>query len=156
MLINPSGSGKTPLLLEGLYHRWGFYFVVKQDTTSIGSRDFALFMSQLDDAKDYGEAKKRSESSVLDPGAVDHIRQVARARLAQMLSARFLLLGLLVQEASNLPGGYNRRSTVYGCFCRCNRQYLTCISRKTFSQTSRNSSEAPRPTSWSLGYARSV
>ena len=63
-------------------------------------------MSQLDLAKDYGrKAKKRGKGGVLDPEAVDHIRQVARARLAQMLFARFLLLGLLVQEARNLPGG---------------------------------------------------
>jgi hypothetical protein len=37
--------------------------------------------------------------------AIEHIRETAERRLAQLLLARFLLLDLLVQEAENLPGG---------------------------------------------------
>jgi len=66
-------------------------------------------MSQLDDANDYAEAKKRSRDGFLDPEAIRQMRQVARGRLAQMLCARFLLLDLLVQEARNLQGGLQQK-----------------------------------------------
>jgi len=66
-------------------------------------------MSQLDDAKGYAEAKKRSRDGVLDLEAINHRRQVARGRLAQLLYARFLLLDLLVQEARNLQGGLQQK-----------------------------------------------
>lgn len=41
----------------------------------------------------------------LDPRFIKHIRDVARGRLAQLLLARFLLLGLLIQEAEKLERG---------------------------------------------------
>ena len=66
-------------------------------------------MSQLDDANDHEEAKKRCRDGPLDPEPIKHARQVARGCLAQMLYARFLLLELLVQEAQNLHGGLQQR-----------------------------------------------
>jgi hypothetical protein len=39
-LINTSGSGKTRILLEGLCHRWGFYYTCL-DGDGIGSNDLA-------------------------------------------------------------------------------------------------------------------
>ena len=58
-------------------------------------------MSQLDNAKD--------DAGLLGPKAIEHIRQVARVRLAQLLLARFLLLELLVQETRNLQGGLRQK-----------------------------------------------
>ena len=45
----------------------------------------------------------------LDPTFVKHIRDVARGRLAQLLLARFLLLGLLIEEVGKLKRGLQQK-----------------------------------------------
>ena len=109
VLINTSGSGKTRLLLEGLCRQWGFYFVAKQDTTTIGSNDLWSVMKELDNSQDYTDAKERIGGADQNPEAAQaaftHIREVVERRLAQLLLARFLLLDLLVQEAQKFQEG---------------------------------------------------
>jgi hypothetical protein len=34
-----SGSGKTRMLLQGLYRSWGLYFISQVNSSQIGSRD---------------------------------------------------------------------------------------------------------------------
>ncbi|KAI5830889.1 hypothetical protein K523DRAFT_301671 [Schizophyllum commune Tattone D] len=54
LLHNVSGSGKTSLLLEGLRHRWGLYFVGVVDSWSIGSRDICTALEILADERSAG------------------------------------------------------------------------------------------------------
>jgi len=59
-------------------------------------------MRELDNAKDYTNAKEIMGAGFgpeATTRAITHMRETARRRLAQLLLARFLLLGLLVQEA---------------------------------------------------------
>jgi hypothetical protein len=102
VLINTSGSGKTRLLLDGLCHHWGFYFVAKQDVAGIGSTDFWDLMQQLDDSLDYRLAKQNKEN---DPAAYAHIGEKTHRRLLQLLLARLYLLNLFREEAEGLPDG---------------------------------------------------
>ena len=66
-------------------------------------------MGQLDNAKDNATANKKNDAGLLGPQAIEHIRQVTRRRLAQLLLARFLLLELLVQETRDLQGGLRQK-----------------------------------------------
>jgi hypothetical protein len=63
-------------------------------------------MRELDDAADYKRAKKAYPKT---NAAIDHIREVAERRLAQLLLARFLLLDIFVQEAQKIPGGLQEK-----------------------------------------------
>lgn len=102
MLINTSGSGKTRLLLDGLCHHWGLYFVAKQDVAGIGSRDFWNLMDQLDATLNYKLATQNKEN---DPAAYLHIAEKTHRRLLQLLLARLYLLNLFREEAEDLPNG---------------------------------------------------
>jgi hypothetical protein len=109
VLINTSGSGKTWLLLEGLCRRWGFYFVAKPDRAGKGSGDLWQIMGELDDARDCKRAKTSKEADSKAKATIEHIREAAEYRLAQLLLARFLLLNLLVQEARKTLGGLQEK-----------------------------------------------
>ena len=102
MLINTSGSGKIRLLLDGLCHHWGFYFVAKQDVTGIGSEDFWKLMYQLDSSLNYKLAKQNKEN---DPAAYLHIAEKTQHHLHQLFLARLYLLNLFHEEAQRLPNG---------------------------------------------------
>ena len=77
--------------------------------SGIGSRDFELFMSELDNAKNYAKANKKDDAGLLGPQAIEHLRKMARRRLAQLLLARFLLLQLFAQETGHLQGGLQQK-----------------------------------------------
>ncbi|KAI5830895.1 hypothetical protein K523DRAFT_351224 [Schizophyllum commune Tattone D] len=47
LLQNVSGSGKTSLIIEGLRHHWGFYFVGTIDSWNIGSNDISNIVYRL-------------------------------------------------------------------------------------------------------------
>ncbi|KAI5888994.1 uncharacterized protein SCHCODRAFT_02750631 [Schizophyllum commune H4-8] len=47
LLQNVSGSGKTSLVIEGLRHHWGFYFVGAVDSWGIGSNDISNTVDML-------------------------------------------------------------------------------------------------------------
>ena len=102
VLINTSGSGKTRLCLEGLCQNWGFYGVVQQASDDIGSGDFWKLMSSLDGSRHYQSAKSRG---IHDDDAVRHMHEKAEHRVLQFLVARFILLNLLIEEASKSEGG---------------------------------------------------
>ena len=102
MLINTSGSGKTRLGLHGLCQNWGFYGVVKQAEDDIGSEDFWQLMSSLDNSYHYSSAKS---CGIHDDAAARHMHDKVHHRVLQFLLARFLLLNLLITEASKCEGG---------------------------------------------------
>jgi hypothetical protein len=68
-------------------------------------------MADLDISLDYRKARSvvSQDNAAADQkrmkAAVDHMREKADRRILQFLLARFLLLNLLVEEASKLPGG---------------------------------------------------
>jgi hypothetical protein len=86
-----------------LCQRWGFYFVAQRDKGDIGSDDLEKIMRELDKSTGYEKAKTTMKGSDQGPEATEtaakHIREVVERRLAQLLLARCLLLGLLVEEA---------------------------------------------------------
>jgi hypothetical protein len=104
MLVNTSGAGKTRLLLDGLCHMWGFYFVGSNDADGIGSSDLDTFVKELDDAAGYSEAYVASKSDKDKQAGFDHIQSLTRRRFLQLLLARFLLLNLLIKEAKESGG----------------------------------------------------
>lgn len=63
----------------------------------MGSEDFENLMSDLDFSLDYSRAKSRGSH---DDAARLHMQQKVRRRVLQFLLARFILLNLLVDEAS--------------------------------------------------------
>jgi hypothetical protein len=102
ILINTAGSGKTRLGLHGLCEYWGFYGVVGQASDGIGSGDFWDLMSSLDDSLDYRHAQSRGSQN--DSAAL-HMHEKVQHRVLQFLLARFLLLNLLIAEASKSEEG---------------------------------------------------
>jgi hypothetical protein len=102
VLINTPGSGKTRLGLHGLCQNWGFYAVVKQAEDGMGSEDFWKLMSSLDDSLGYRDAKLFGSSNEV---AALHMQEKVQHRVLQFLLARFLLLNLLIEEASKCEGG---------------------------------------------------
>lgn len=105
--MNTSGSGKTHIGLHGLCQYWGFYGVIQQASDG-GSEDFWRLMSSLDTSRDYDTAKLLGigDGGVLsDACGSQHMHQKAQHRVLQFVLARFLLLDLLITEASQSDGG---------------------------------------------------
>jgi hypothetical protein len=55
-LVNTSGSGKTRILIEGLLHRWGFYFTFARgfdvgsmpgENDNLGSADMSNVLERI-------------------------------------------------------------------------------------------------------------
>jgi hypothetical protein len=72
----------------------------------MGSPDFSQLVMGLDGSTDYKKAKDmtRGDQASRVTG-FNHMKEKVERRLAQLLLARFLLLGLLVEEARKLTGG---------------------------------------------------
>ncbi|PVF91079.1 hypothetical protein CPB86DRAFT_421879 [Serendipita vermifera] len=104
IIINTSGSGKTRLLLDGLCHHWGFYFVGAKGVDGIGSEDLSKFFTELNIAEDYDHANEARKKDRGNDAAFKHMQNVVHRRLSQLLLARFLLLNLLMEEARNTGG----------------------------------------------------
>jgi hypothetical protein len=82
-----------------LCHHWGFYFVA--DEKEIGSEDFRRIIGDFKNYRDYERAKKINESNLQThwQESIRHAQETASHGLSQLLLSRFLLLGLLVEEA---------------------------------------------------------
>jgi hypothetical protein len=76
--------------------------VVKQGPDEIGSDDFWHLMQNLDKSLHYNLAKS---IGIHDEAAACHMQQKVHRRILQFLLARFYLLHLLVDEASECKGG---------------------------------------------------
>ncbi|KAL1719246.1 hypothetical protein EV715DRAFT_290458 [Schizophyllum commune] len=63
LLQNVSGSGKTSLIIEGLRHHWGFYFVGTVDSWNIGSNDISNIVYRLSGS---GQDRLQCEDTCMD------------------------------------------------------------------------------------------
>jgi hypothetical protein len=68
----------------------------------MGSEDFGQLMSSLDNSRGYRDAKLFGSSHDI---AALHMQEKVEHRILQFLLARFLLLNLLIEEASKCEGG---------------------------------------------------
>jgi hypothetical protein len=96
LLLNTSGSGKTRLLLDGLCHRWGFYFVA--DENEVGSEDFRAVIGDFKNYRDHERATEMNKGNLETPESIRHVQETASRGLSQLLLSRFLLLELLLEE----------------------------------------------------------
>jgi hypothetical protein len=96
-LCNTSGSGKTRLLLEGLWQHWGLYFTANPRPEDLGSRDVELITKEL---AEYGRFKAISTEEDL----VEN-RRVAIRRFLVILYVRLYIFGIFLQCAQSRPGG---------------------------------------------------
>ncbi|KAF8577725.1 hypothetical protein K439DRAFT_1532343 [Ramaria rubella] len=79
---NVSGSGKTRMLLQGLYRTWGFYLVCQVDSNGIGSRDLATAISRLLKMKGWTEPLPKSQRATLSASnSNDQFKTVLLAHL---------------------------------------------------------------------------
>jgi hypothetical protein len=68
----------------------------------MGSSDFEQLISSLDISRDYDRARS---SGNRETNALRHMHEKVHRRILQFLLARFLLLNLLIEEASECEGG---------------------------------------------------
>src|SRR5262245_4874940 len=98
ILVNTFGSGKTRLVLEGLCHHWGFYFVVKPDSAGIGSSDVYQIIEKLHRIKRYSQAED-DWKKVKNPAVIQHMIDTLQWGLARALLARVLFFKFFIQTA---------------------------------------------------------
>lgn len=80
--------------------------------TGIGSDDLWEVLTGRDHAESYGSARAMMEESQTPKAtqrAIEHIREVTRRHLAQVLLARILVLRLLLQEAQSSSEGLQEK-----------------------------------------------
>ncbi|KAF8584789.1 hypothetical protein K439DRAFT_1633194 [Ramaria rubella] len=94
IFCNVSGSGKTRVLLQGLYRTWGFYFVCQVDSNGIGSRDIATAILLLSKTKGWTEPLPERRSLALL--ASNDNDQIAQAQFKTVLLARLIILNLFL------------------------------------------------------------
>ncbi|KAG8813583.1 hypothetical protein FRC18_002395 [Serendipita sp. 400] len=95
-LCNTSGSGKTRLLLEGLWHNWGYYFTASNKFDGIGSLDVRSISnaSWIDDLKIPDTAE-----------VVGNNRAVAQRRFRLVLLIRIVAFRIFLNHASKSSTG---------------------------------------------------
>ncbi|KAG8813639.1 hypothetical protein FRC17_001475, partial [Serendipita sp. 399] len=97
-LCNASGSGKTRLLLEGLWRNWGFYFISRHKLDDIRSSDFKQILKDMETGliplTDENHATVQRQNLIF-----------ASYHLRLLLYIRFLVFRIYLECASALPGG---------------------------------------------------
>ncbi|KAF8584064.1 hypothetical protein K439DRAFT_1660894 [Ramaria rubella] len=94
IFCNVSGSGKTRMLLQGLYRTWGFYFVCQVDFNGIGSRDIATAISRLSKTQGWTEPLPERRSAALLASNDNDL--IAQAQFKSVLLARLIILNLFL------------------------------------------------------------
>ncbi|KAG8817217.1 hypothetical protein FRC17_011324 [Serendipita sp. 399] len=97
-LCNTSGSGKTRLLLEGLWRDWGFYFTAYNGFDHIGSSDFGRVLADME-----ASLTRLTEDNYAMAHAQNRI--LASRHLHLLLYVRILAFRIYLECASALPGG---------------------------------------------------
>jgi hypothetical protein len=97
-VCNTSGSGKTRLLLEGLWRNWGFYFTARNQPEGVGSSDLEQVL--LDLRRRLKKITDENDSTVLNDN-----QDVAARRLLLILYVRIFVFRVFLQCASAMPGG---------------------------------------------------
>ncbi|KAJ7141999.1 hypothetical protein C8R46DRAFT_1360977 [Mycena filopes] len=102
VLVNTSGSGKTRLLFEGLYHEWGMYFTTVQDSSRLGSSDILNLIDELSsDAKFSPDLSDNPADSINE---VASNRRQIRLRFSEVLLARLLIFSIFLDTANECGG----------------------------------------------------
>ncbi|KAG8836664.1 hypothetical protein FRC18_010929 [Serendipita sp. 400] len=96
-LCNTSGSGKTRLLLEGLWRNWGFYFTARNKPDEIGSSDF---MEVLEDMRRLIPLTEDNCST-----AQAGNRDFTSRRFLLLIYVRLLVFRIYLECASKMAGG---------------------------------------------------
>jgi hypothetical protein len=97
-VCNTSGSGKTRLLLEGLWRNWGFYFTARTQPEGVGSSDLEQVLLDLE-----GRLKKITNKNHTK-ALVDN-QDVAARRSLLILYVRMFVFRVFLECASAMPGG---------------------------------------------------
>jgi hypothetical protein len=99
-LCNTSGSGKTRLLLEGLWRNWGLYFTASIRLGGLGSSDLEHVLQQLEQQDRL--TKLTEENRIL---ALDENRGAMSRLCILLLYVRLVALRIFLECASAQPGG---------------------------------------------------
>jgi hypothetical protein len=98
-LCNTSGSGKTRLLLEGLWRHWGLYFTARTLPESIGSRDLELTFENLKASTRLSPLPSENPDMQLKVN-----REVTVRYCLRVLYARVLVFRVFLECAARLGG----------------------------------------------------
>jgi hypothetical protein len=98
-LCNTSGSGKTRLLLEGLWRHWGLYFTARTLPESIGSRDLELTFENLKVSTRLSPLPSENPDMTLKAN-----REVTVRSCLRVLYARVLVFRVFLECAARLGG----------------------------------------------------
>ncbi|KIM25388.1 hypothetical protein M408DRAFT_210132 [Serendipita vermifera MAFF 305830] len=99
-VCNTSGSGKTRLLLEGLWGNWGFYFTARTQPEGVGSSDLE---EVLLDMERFGRLTPITDQNRAT--ALTQNQEVASRRFLLILYARIFIFRAFLECASAMPGG---------------------------------------------------
>ncbi|KAG6899289.1 hypothetical protein C0993_011483, partial [Termitomyces sp. T159_Od127] len=115
-LVNTSGSGKTRLILEGLCHKWGFYFTSLVDSSLLGSSDVQNSIRHyVPDSQGFKSALPPTSSSQHEL-SLNNNRQIASRIFGQLFLARLLVFNLFVDvmdELSDVEDLTDAQTTAY-------------------------------------------
>ncbi|KAG6872270.1 hypothetical protein C0995_011369 [Termitomyces sp. Mi166 len=101
-LVNTSGSGKTRLLLEGLCHKWGFYFTSLVDSSLLGSSDVQNSIRHyVPDSHNFKSTLPPTGSPRCEP-SLNNNRQIANRIFSRLFLARLLVFNLFVDVMNDL------------------------------------------------------
>ncbi|KAG8828588.1 hypothetical protein FRC17_007494 [Serendipita sp. 399] len=101
-LYNTSGSGKTRLLLEGLWENWGLYFTVGHLPEKIGSKDLGRVLKVL---KEDELVSLQSYKGVDLEIPLSRNRKVCKRRFTSVLLTRVLALRVFLDCVVQKNGG---------------------------------------------------
>lgn len=99
-VCNTSGSGKTRLVLEGLWANWGFYFTTRPQPEGVGSSDLE---EALSDMERFGQLTPITDQNRAT--ALTENLNVSSRRFLLILYARMSIFRIFLECASAMPGG---------------------------------------------------
>jgi hypothetical protein len=99
-LCNTSGSGKTRLLLEGLWRNWGLYFTARSEFDDIGSSDLEDILRDMKESNRFTLLTQHNWKTALATN-----REVASRSFLLLLYVRLLALRIFLECARDRPGG---------------------------------------------------
>ncbi|CAG8684846.1 10128_t:CDS:2, partial [Acaulospora colombiana] len=102
ILCNTSGSGKTRLLLEGLCHEWGFYFVAAQGPDRIGSQDLGAMIEHMASSRGWIPDIFTNPSQVSTANWNNEV--IAFDRISRVLIARWQIFHTFIEVAKSCYG----------------------------------------------------
>jgi len=102
-LCNTSGSGKTRILLEGLWNFWGFYFTLRPGPVPVGSSDMERVLSRLEGHLHNLDSIPPDSAQVKSNIIITHLYFLC------ILYARMFVLHILLQAAGEIKEEHKAR-----------------------------------------------